>query len=80
MMRTNLSSKSAPRVDLDQRSRAARLRLERLLIPRTAATHSRLRRLLCLFSVGIRRRTVTESNEAAAERSAASGMPRILAV
>ena len=54
MMRTNLWSKSVPRVELDQRSRTARLRLERidrLLIPRVAVTHSRLRRLL--FSVGI---------------------------
>ena len=54
MMRTNLWSKSVPRVELDQRSRTARLRLERidrLLIPPVAVTHSRLRRLL--FSVGI---------------------------
>jgi hypothetical protein len=55
-MRTNLWSKSVPLVELDQRSRAARLRLERidrLLIPPAAVTHSRLRRLLCLFRVGI---------------------------
>ena len=56
MMRTNLWSESVPRVELDQRSRTARLRLERidrLLIPRAAVTQSRLRRLLCFFSVGI---------------------------
>jgi hypothetical protein len=42
-------------VGLDQRSREARLRLERierLLVPCAAATHSWLPRLLCLFRVG----------------------------
>jgi hypothetical protein len=56
MPRTNLWSQSVPRVELDQRSREARLRLEqieRLLIPRAAVTHSRLRRLFGLLSVGI---------------------------
>jgi len=56
MMRTNLWSKSVPRIELDQRSRTARLRLERidrLLVPPAAVTQSRLRRLLCLCSVGI---------------------------
>jgi hypothetical protein len=56
MMRTSLWSKSVPRVELDQRSRAARLRLERidrLLIPPTAVTRSPLKRLFCLFSIGI---------------------------
>jgi hypothetical protein len=55
MMRTNLSSESAPRIELDQRSRAARLRreqIDRLLIPPVAVTQSRLRRLLCFFSIG----------------------------
>ena len=40
-MRANLWNKSVPRVELDQRARDARLgleRLERLLMPRTAAT------------------------------------------
>jgi hypothetical protein len=44
----NLLSKSVPRVELDQRSREARLRIERierLLVPRAAVTHSRLRSL-----------------------------------
>jgi hypothetical protein len=56
MMRTNLWSESVPRVELDQRSRAARLRrerIDRLLIPPVAVTQSRLRRLLCFPSVGI---------------------------
>jgi hypothetical protein len=56
MMRTNLWSKSVPRVELDQRSRAARLRrerIDRLLIPPVAVTQSRLRRLLGAFSFGI---------------------------
>jgi len=56
MMRTNLWSKSVSRVELDQRSRAARLRLERidrLLIPPAAMTRSPLRRLLGLFGAGI---------------------------
>ena len=55
-MRTNLSSKSVPRIELDQRSRAARLRFERidrLLMLRAAVKISPLKRLLCLFSVGI---------------------------
>jgi hypothetical protein len=45
-MTANLLSKSVPRVDIDQRSREARLRIERierLLVPRAAVTHSRLR-------------------------------------
>jgi hypothetical protein len=56
MMRTNLWSESVPRVELDQRSRAARLRrerIDRLLIPPVAVTQSRLRRLLGAFSFGI---------------------------
>ena len=59
MPRNNLWSPSLPKVELDQRSREARLRLERierLLIPRAAVTHSRLWRLVCLLSVGRYRR------------------------
>ena len=55
MMRTSLWSESVPRVELDQRSRTARLRIERidrLLIPPVPVMQSRLRRLLCLCSVG----------------------------
>src|ERR1700730_12993088 len=56
MMRANLSNKSVSRVELDQRARDARLRLERierLLVLRAAVTDSWLRRLLYLCSGGI---------------------------
>lgn len=56
MQKANLWGKSVPRVELDQRARDARLRLEqieRLLVPRAAVTDSWLRRALCLFSFGI---------------------------
>jgi hypothetical protein len=55
MPRSYLWSQSVPRVELDQRSREARLRLEqidRLFILRVTSTNSRLRRLLYLFRVG----------------------------
>ena len=55
MPRSNLWSESVPRVELDQRSREARLRLEqmdRLLLLRATSTRSRLWRLLYLFRVG----------------------------
>ena len=55
MLRTNLWNNSVPRVELDQRARDARLRLEqleRLLAPRAAAARSWLRRVVCLFSFG----------------------------
>ena len=44
-------SKSVPTVELDQRSREARIRfesMERLLVPRAAVTYSRIRRSLLL--------------------------------
>jgi hypothetical protein len=50
--RFNLRDQSFSRAELDQRSREAWLRLERqvrLLIPRTTATHSLLRRLVCVL-------------------------------
>jgi hypothetical protein len=56
MMRANLWNKSVSRVELDQRARDARLRLERierLLVLRAAVTDSWLRRLLYLCSGGI---------------------------
>ena len=56
MPRTNLWSQSVPRVELDQRSREARLRLERierLFVPRAAMRNSRVRRFLALLSVGV---------------------------
>ena len=55
MARTNLWNQSVLRVELDQRSRDARLRFERvdqLFIGRATVTPSRLRRLLYLFGVG----------------------------
>jgi hypothetical protein len=55
MLKTNLWNKSVPRVELDQRARDARLRLEqleRLLAPRAAAARSWLMRVVCLFSFG----------------------------
>ena len=48
-------NKSVPRVELDQRARDARLRLERverLLAPRAAVTVLWFRRVVCLFSFG----------------------------
>jgi len=50
MPTANLWNRSVPRVELDQRAREARLRLEQLerLVPRTFATGSWLRRILCL--------------------------------
>jgi len=56
MQRPNLWGKSVSRVELDQRSREERLRLERIerfFTPRAAATQLRLKRLLCLFGVGV---------------------------
>jgi hypothetical protein len=55
MPRINLWSQSAPRIEIDQRSRDARLRFERtdsFCIMRRTVTHSRLRRLLYVFTVG----------------------------
>jgi len=55
MARTNLWDQSVPRVELDQRSREARLRFERvdqLFILRATVTHRRLRRLIYWFTVG----------------------------
>ena len=53
MLKANLWNKSVPKVELDQRARDGRLRLEQierlLVIPRAAATHFRLRRLLFLL-------------------------------
>src|SRR5947207_15688214 len=55
MPRTNLWGQSVTRVEIDQRSRAVRLRFERidqLFIVRPTMTHLRLRRLLYVFTVG----------------------------
>jgi hypothetical protein len=53
MLKVILYSKSASRIEIDQRARDARLQLEqieRLLAPRAAVTSSRLRRVPYLFS------------------------------
>jgi hypothetical protein len=55
MLKAILCNKSVSRVEIDQRARDARLRLEqieRLLVPRAAVTASWLRRVLYLFSFG----------------------------
>ena len=64
MPRTNLWSQSVPRVELDQRSREARLlleRIERLFVPRAAVRNSRVRRFLALLSIGVYGDTPQES-------------------
>lgn len=58
MPRTNLWDRTVSRVELDQRSREVRLRLEqieRLLVWRAVVRQSRLRRVLYLFRVGMQR-------------------------
>jgi hypothetical protein len=55
MPRANLWDQSVSRVELDQRSREARLRFERvdrLFMLRATVTHSRLSRFVYLFTVG----------------------------
>jgi hypothetical protein len=56
MARKNLWNVNVPRVELDQRVRDARLRLERierLLVPHAAAANSWLRRVFYIFRLGI---------------------------
>jgi hypothetical protein len=56
MLKANLWSRGVPRVEIDQRARDARLRLDRIdrmLVPRAAMTDFWLRRALCLFSFGV---------------------------
>ena len=55
MLKVEVWNKSVPRVELDQRARDARLRLERteeLLVPRVAVTAPWLRRVLYFFGFG----------------------------
>ena len=57
MLKAILYSKSASRIEIDQRARDARLRLEQIerrLVSRAAVTASWLRRVLYLFSFGRR--------------------------
>jgi hypothetical protein len=53
MTRNRFETKSAPRAELDQRARDARLRLERvgrLYMPHPVRTHVWVRWLICIFS------------------------------
>lgn len=53
MLRNNVPTRDVPRVELDQRARAARLRLERverLLMPCPAVRHHWFRWLICIFA------------------------------
>jgi hypothetical protein len=64
MPKAELWNNSVPRVELDQRARAARLRLERverLLAPRRPEQASWLRRVLCPFSFAIYRNRSRQS-------------------
>ena len=85
MPRTNLWSQSVPRVELDQRSREARLRLEQIErqpFLSTVATRSRLRRFLVAVSRESARsggRWTTASRQAARTREAAGTRARTLA-
>jgi hypothetical protein len=56
MLRAKLWNTSVPRVEIDYLARDARLRLERierLLVPRAAVTSFWLRRVFCLFRLGL---------------------------
>jgi hypothetical protein len=72
-------SKSVPTVELDQRSREARIRfesIERLLVPRAGVTHSGIRRFLALHRVGVSDHTsASNTHSSAAEQSAAFPRP-----
>jgi hypothetical protein len=77
MLKANLWSKSVPRVELDQRARDARVRLERIerqLVLRATSTHSSLRRLFYLFSSGI---SVSASRESRTRGPLSSRPPRL---
>jgi hypothetical protein len=55
MLEVEAQNKSVTRVELDQRARDARLgleRVQRLLVPRAAATASWFRWVVCLFTFG----------------------------
>ena len=57
MLKVAVWNKSVPRVELDQRARDARLRLERteqLLVPRVAVAAPWFRRILCLSALASR--------------------------
>ena len=77
MFKADLWNKSVPRVELDQRARDARLRLERIgrqLVPRAAPTRSPRRRLLYLFTGGL---FVSASRESRTRGPLSSRRPRL---
>ena len=80
--KTNLSSRTVPRVELDHRSREARLRFERiarLFILRVTVTHFRLRQLLCFFQARkIRRAAARGGDKKLLSDRGPSGLPIIL--
>ena len=78
MPRTNLWKQSVTRAEIDQRSRAARLRFERidqLFIVRPTMTHLRLRRLLYLFTVGRYGALPQEGGDGELSSDPSSGLP-----
>jgi hypothetical protein len=80
MLKSELWNKSVPRVELDQRARNARLRLERIgrhLVPRAASTRSPRRRLIYLFTGGI---FVCVSRESRTRGPLSSRRPRMLQI
>src|SRR5215510_9470137 len=71
MPKVNRWSRNVPRIELDQRSREARLRLEeieRLVVSKQR--RARLRRIFYVLRIRISLRSATEPKEGAAERSA----------
>ncbi len=77
MSKAEMWNKSVPRVELDQRARDARVRLERIErqpVLRAASTNSPLRRLLYLFSGGI---FVSASRECRTRGPLSSRRPRL---
>lgn len=77
MLKAELWNRSVSRVELDQRARDARLRLERIerqFVPRAASTHSALRWLLYRFSGG---NFVSASRESRTRGPLSSRRPRL---
>ena len=77
MLKAELWNKSVSRVELDQRARDARLRLERIgrqLVLRAASPRSPRRRLLYLFTGGL---FVSASRESRTRGPLSSRRPRL---
>ena len=79
MLKAELWNKSVPRVELDQRARDARLRLERIgrqLVPRAASTAFPAQAApLSFHRRHFRQRVARKPNPRAAEQSAAPPSP-----